>query len=136
MGLCAACQGVDFRLPHCACISQCLRRQKVRELGQDEGELDDFPDERFKATPQPHHLDITELKECQSTQNCEICKVVFDAFNKHTYRDREAATGCPIFICEDGIRIQVCYRSKGEPGNMIKICGLDAYVDAAKGKNG
>ncbi|KAM7211183.1 HET domain containing protein [Rhypophila decipiens] len=131
MGLCEACQGVNFLLPHAACISQCLRRQRVQEQGEDERELDDFPDERFKAKPQPHHLDITELKECQSAQDCGLCKVILDAFDQHSYRNREAAKSCPILICEDGIRIKVCYRSK-DRNSMIKICGLDVYVDAAK----
>ncbi len=76
-----------------------------------------------------YHDDIFEIE--QSSRDCNICKVIFQAFEKRKVADPEETKGLPIVFRAFGNKIEVCYDT--EEG-LIKLCGLDVYMNEADGK--
>jgi hypothetical protein len=118
MPLCTACERVDFSTLLTACLQQCRDRQ---------ANADNF-DTPLLSSRFNHHPDIFEIKI--SGRHCDLCKVIFKAFEKRKVADPEEARGLPIIIRASSNKIKVCYDA--EEG-LITLCCLDIYMDEVDG---
>lgn len=75
-----------------------------------------------------HHSDIFEVGNC--APECDLCQVIFQAFEQREVEHPEDAKGLPIVLRPFQNKIQVCYTS-GE--TSIELCSLDLYMDDAIG---
>jgi hypothetical protein len=123
MTLCATCKSVDFGTLLTACLQQCRDRQEAN------GEDYDAPLPSDNASRVKHHDDIFEIEKLSG--DCNLCNVIFQAFEKRKVADPEEARGLPIVFRAFGNKIEVCYDT--EEG-LIKLCGLDVYMNEADGK--
>jgi hypothetical protein len=64
--------------------------------------LDENPDPGFK-----HRDDIFEIQK--SSGDCNLCKVIFQAFEKRKVANVGEARGLPIVFRAFGNKIEVCY---------------------------
>jgi hypothetical protein len=119
MTWCATCRSIDYGSLLIACLQQCRDRQEAN--GEDYDASDSSP--RAK-----HHGDIFEVEK--SCENCNLCKVIFQAFEKRNVADAEAR-GLPIVFHASGNKIEVCFDTKKR---LIKLCGLDVYMNEADGE--
>ncbi|KAF2803262.1 HET-domain-containing protein [Mytilinidion resinicola] len=120
MALCATCKKVDFRTLLIACLQSCRERQETHG-----GDYDDPPpsDNSSKAR---HHDDIFAIEK--SSGSCNLCKVIFQAFEKRGVIDAEEARGLPIIFRAFGNKIEVCFDTEEE---LIQLCGLDFSMNEA-----
>ena len=88
MSLCATCRSVDFRTLLIACLQQCRNRQEAN--GEGYGAL--LPSDNSPMFQ--HHDDIFEIEK--SSGHCDLCKVIFQAFEKRNVADAEEARGLLI----------------------------------------
>jgi hypothetical protein len=123
MTLCATCKSIDFRPLLIACLQQCRDRQEAN------GEDYDAPLPSDNSSRVKHHDDIFEIEK--SSGDCNLCKVIFQAFEKRKVADAEEARGLPIVFRASGNKIEVCFDT--EEG-LIKLCGLDVYMNEADGE--
>lgn len=121
MTLCATCKGVDFPTLLVACVEQCKDRQEAD--GEDDYEIPPPPPSH------KHHDDIFEIEK--SSRDCDLCKIIFQAFKKRNVADVEEARGLPIVVRAWGNKVEVCYDA--EEG-LIKLCGLDWYMSEDDGE--
>jgi len=117
------CQGVDFRTLLVACLQQCRDRQEAN------GKDYDAPLPSNNSSSVKHHDDIFQIEK--SSGDCNICKVIFQAFEKRKVADAEEARGLPIVFRAFGNKIEVCYDT--EEG-LVKLCGLDVYMNEVDGE--
>lgn len=122
MTLCATCKSVDFPTLLNACLQQCRDRQDAN--GDDDPLLPS--DNAFRVK---HQDDIFEIEK--SSGDCNLCTVIFQAFENRKFADPEEARGLPIVFRAFGNKIEVCYDT--EEG-LIKLCGLDVYMNENDGK--
>lgn len=118
MALCATCERLDFRTLISACLKQCRNRQASAENY----------DAQLASSRVNHHLDIFEIKK--SGWHCDLCKVIFKAFQEREVADPEEARGLPIIFRAFSNKIEVCYDAKE---GLINLCCLDIYMDKADG---
>jgi hypothetical protein len=118
MTLCATCKSVDFRTLLVTCLQQCRERQ---EEEANNAECYDNPHPPSRVN---HHDDIFEIEK--SGRDCNLCKAIFQAFEKRKVADPEEARGLPIVFRALGNKIEVCYDA--EEG-LIELCWLDVYMD-------
>jgi len=123
MNLCATCNSVDFRTLLITCLQQCRERQGANSEGYD------APRQSDNSSRLKHHDDIFEIQK--SSGDCNLCKVIFQAFEKRKVADVEEARGLPIVFRTFGNKIEVCYDT--EEG-LIKLCGLDVYMNGVDGE--
>ncbi len=123
MTLCATCKGIDFRPLLITCLQQCRDRQEAN------GEDYDAPLPSDNSPRVKHYGDIFEIEK--SSGDCDLCKVIFQAFEKRKVADTEEVRGLPIIFRTFGNKIEVCYNT--EEG-LIKLCGLNVYMNEADGE--
>jgi hypothetical protein len=124
MTLCATCKSVDFRTLIITCLLQCQDRQEAIREGHDESLQ---PERTFRVK---HHNDIFEIKK--SSTNCNLCKFIFQAFEKRKVADVEEARGLPIVFRAFSNKIEACYDAGEE---LINLSGLDLYMNEVDGEN-
>jgi hypothetical protein len=119
MTICATCKGVDFRALLVSCVEQCIHRQEADS------------EDNYEAPPpsHKHHVDIFEIEK--SSQDCPLCKIIFQAFRERKVPDVEEARGLPIIVRAWGNTVEVCYDA--EEG-LIKLCGLNWYMSEDDGE--
>jgi len=122
MTLCATCRSVDFRTLLIACLQQCRDRQEAH--GEGYGAL--LPSDNSPMFQR--YDDIFEIEK--SSGHCDLCKVIFQAFEKGNVADAEEARGLPLVFRALDNKIEVCYDT--EEG-LIKLCGLDVYMNEVDG---
>ena len=123
MTLCATCKNVDFRILLTACLQQCRDRQEANGEGYG-APLQSDNSSRFK-----HHDDIFEIQK--SSGDCNLCKVIFQAFKKRKVGHVEEARGLPIVFRAFDNKVEVCYDTDE---GLIKLCGLDVCMNEADGE--
>ncbi|KAK0701291.1 hypothetical protein B0H67DRAFT_97924 [Lasiosphaeris hirsuta] len=119
MVLCAVCRAIDFGSLLDACLEQYQNRREA------------YFSDRDSTLPPPdiaswikQHGDIFELEKC--FQWCDLCRVIFQAFEREMVVEKEDARGLPIVFRPARNKIEVCYKS--EEG-LINLCRLDAYME-------
>jgi len=125
MMLCEICKSVDFRSLLIACLQQCQDQQEAY-YGDGDGTLPPPDDSSWIK----QHDDIFELEKW--ARDCDLCRVIFQAFEQRKIADTEEARGLPIVLRPFHNKIEVCYNS--EEG-LIKLCGLDMYMNEANGES-
>jgi hypothetical protein len=123
MNLCSTCNSVDFRTLLITCLQQCRERQGANSEGYG------APRQSDNSSRLKHHDDIFEIQK--SSGDCNLCKVIFQAFEERKVADVEEARGLPIVFRTFGNKIEVCYDT--EEG-LIKLCGLDVYMNGVDGE--
>ena len=123
MTLCTTCKSIDFRPLLIACLQQCRDRQEANDEDYDASLLSD------NSSRVKHHDDIFKIEK--SSGDCNLCKVIFQAFEKRKVTDAEEARGLPIVFRVSGNKIEVCFDT--EEG-LIKLCSLDVYMNKADGE--
>jgi hypothetical protein len=123
MTLCATCKSINLRPLLIACFQQCRDRQEANSKDYD------APLPSDNSSKIKHYGDIFEIEK--SSGDCDLCKVIFHAFEKRKVDDVEDARGLPIVFRAFGNKIEVCYDT--EEG-LIKLCGLDVYMNQADGQ--
>jgi hypothetical protein len=118
MTLCAICREIDFPALFIASIQHSKARQKAHS-----DDYNDGPTLSYK-----HHDDIFMIQ--RSSQNCQLCKIVFQAFEKRNIADVEEARGLPIVFQLRGSNVEVRYDAEGG----IKLCNLDWYMSETDGE--
>ena len=127
MPLCATCKSVDFvNLSH-ICLLQC--RDKQTALA--EGEIYDARLTNYEGSVVKHHADIFDIQK--SSKDCDLCEVIFQAFKRTNIQDVEDARGLQIIFRASRYKIEVCYNTDAKEG-LIKLCGLDVYMDEPDGE--
>lgn len=125
MVLCVRCRSIDFDTLLFDCLQQCKQRQE-RDHDDTDGDSSQ-PDNSFRAR---QHEDIFELEKWVS--DCELCEVIFQAFERRDVANPADAKGLPIVFRSWQNKIEVCYDSKE---GLIKLCGLDVYMNEADGES-
>ena len=125
MVLCAICESIPFRALLLACLQQCRDRQEAVSRSE-EYDTSFQPDNPSNIK---HHDDIFEVE--RSSGNCDLCKVIFQAFKKRNVVDVEMARGLPIVFRPFNNKIEVCYETEKE---LINLCGLDVYMNQDNGE--
>ena len=123
MNLCKACESVDFHSLLIAILQQCQHRQDAYY-----SDGDGTPPASDDLSLQKHRDDIFDVEAW--AQDCALCKVIFEAFEKRNVVDPELARDLPLVFRPDSNRLEVCYNS--EQG-LIKLCRLDVYMNEAIG---
>lgn len=125
MTLCAACESVDFGPLINACLQQCRDRQEA-DYSYDSGSTP-LPS---NFSPIEQHRDIFEVEK--SSQDCSLCKVIFQAFKERKVADAEEARGLPIVFraFSESCKIEVRYDTKE---GLIPLCVLDTYMNEVDG---
>jgi hypothetical protein len=120
MTWCATCKSVDFRALLDTCRQQCLDRQEAKV---------EYYDAPLPSSKVNHHDDIFEIEK--SGRDCNLCKVIFQAFENRKVADPEEARGLPIVFRAFDNKIGVCYDT--EEG-LIELCSLDVYMGEVDGE--
>jgi hypothetical protein len=120
MTLCATCNSVDFRTLLTTCLQQCRDRQEANS---------EYYDAPLPSSRVNHHDDIFKIEK--SGWDCNLCKVIFQAFEKRKIADPEDARGLPIVFRAFNNKIEVCFNT--EEG-LIELCCLDVYMDEVDGE--
>lgn len=125
MPLCPTCDSLDvLKLIH-VCLSQCRDKQEALSDGETyDNKLNNYVGSEIK-----HHSDIFEVEK--SSKDCDLCKVIFQAFKRTNVQDEEVARGLQIILRASRNKIGVCYDT--DKGGL-KLCGLDVYMDAPNGE--
>jgi hypothetical protein len=119
MNLCVTCRAIDFKALIVACLKHCQQRQAA--------DSEDYYE--VLAPPQKHHNDIFQIQA--SAQACSLCKLIFRAFEERKVANVEDAWGIPIAFRSQCNKVEVLYDA---PGQYIKLCGLDWYMNEADGE--
>ncbi|KUJ19723.1 uncharacterized protein LY89DRAFT_666582 [Mollisia scopiformis] len=119
---------VDIRSLVRICLFQCRDKQEALSGSGEEGH--DYSLTEYEGSQVDHHDDIFAVE--RSSRDCELYNVIFQAFTRTTCQDLEVARGLQVVFRAYGGRIEVCYDTKAEE-RLIKLCGLDAYMDARDG---
>ena len=127
MPLCATCDSVDFPNLRNICLSQCRDKQQALS----DGENYDNRLKNYEGSEIKHHGDIFEIKK--SSKDCGLCDIIFQAFRRINVQDEEVARGLQIIFRASGSKIKACYDT-GDKEGLIKLCGLDVYMDEADGE--
>lgn len=127
MSLCAVCQGLDILKLLRIRLAQSRDRQKALS----DGEIYDDGLANYEGFEVKHHSDIFEVKT--SSKECELCKLIFQAFEKSIVPDAEGARGLQIVLRVSYSKIEVCY-STGSKESLIRLCGLDVYMYGLDGE--
>jgi tRNA U54 and U55 pseudouridine synthase Pus10 len=127
MPLCATCLSVDIIHLLDICLRQC-RDQQVA-LSQRDSRDDALPD--YEGSEVKHHSDIFEIEK--SSEDCDLCKIIFQAFKKIPVKDVEAARDRQIVYRAVGSRIEVWIR-KDTKELVRSICTLGVYMDELDGE--
>lgn len=124
MNWCEACRSVDFKSLLRACIQYCQARQDAYY-----GNGDGIPPVPDGPPWHKHQDDIFKIKD--SAQDCALCEIIFQAFERREVSDPELARGIPIVFRPVQNNVEVCYRLEG---GLIPLCGLDIYMNGDMGK--
>jgi hypothetical protein len=127
MPLCATCHSVDILDLLRICLSQCRDKQEALS----HGEIYDKRLHDYKGSEVKHHGDIFEVEK--SSEDCDLCKIISQAFERTNVQDVEVARGLQIIFRAIGGKIEVCYNADAKEG-LIKLCGLDTYMDGPNGE--
>ncbi|KAI9780657.1 MAG: hypothetical protein M1839_006598 [Geoglossum umbratile] len=114
------CKRIDFGAFLIACLQQCRDRQEANNQGYDAPLTSDCSD-RVKC-----HNDIFEIEK--SSRDCNICRVLFQAFEKRKVADVEDARDLPIVFRVFGNKIEACFDIEER---LIRLCRLDMYMNEA-----
>ncbi len=72
-----------------------------------------------------HHDDIFKVHD-SAGGGCELCAIIFTAFEGRKVADKEIARGLPIvFIINEKNKLIVSFESSG---GLIELCGFDMYA--------
>lgn len=124
MALCELCKEVDFPSLLIECLHQCQERQEAYS-----SDGDGILPERDDSLWVKQHDDIFELRK--TAKDCDLCGIILQAFEQRKVSNPEIARGLAIVFRPIKNKIEVSYSSKE---GMIKLCGLDAYMNAADGE--
>jgi hypothetical protein len=127
MPLCATCDSVDVLNLLLICLSQCQDKQKALS----DGETYDNRLNNHEGSEVKHHSDIFEIEK--SSKDCDLCEVIFQAFKRTEVQDGEVARGLQIIFRASCSKIDVCYNTDAREG-LIKLCGLNVYMDEPNGE--
>ncbi|RDL35182.1 uncharacterized protein BP5553_07113 [Venustampulla echinocandica] len=100
MPLCATCDGVDVRNLLRICLSQCRDKQEALSDGETYDNRLNYEGSEVK-----HHDDIFEIEK--SSQDCGLCKVIFQAFKRTNVHDVEIARGLQIIFRASYNKIEI-----------------------------
>jgi hypothetical protein len=109
------------------CLLQCRDRQETLA----DGEIYDNRLTNYKKAEAKHHSNIFEIQK--SSRDCRLCEVIFQAFKRTNIEDLEVARGLQIIFRVSYGKIGVYYDTTTKEG-LIRLCGLDLYMDASDGK--
>jgi hypothetical protein len=121
MTLCAICRTLDFRKLLITCLQQCRDRQASNEAHYAMPQCD--------SPKLLHHGDIFAIKT--SSRYCDLCNVIFRAFEDRKVINAEKARNVPIVSRVFNNKVEICYDDKPA---LIKLCGLDLYMDEVHGE--
>jgi hypothetical protein len=122
MPLCATCHSVDILNLLRICLSQCRDKQEALSHGETyDKRLHDYEGSEVK-----HNGDIFEVEK--SSEDCDLCKIISQAFKRTNVQDIEVARGLQIMFRAIGSKTEVCYNADAK-GRLIKLCGHGAYMD-------
>ena len=127
MPLCATCDSVDILNLLLICLSQCRDKQEALSNGET---YDNRPN-NYEGSEVKHHGDIFEIEK--SSKDCDLCEIIFQAFKRTNVQDVEVARGLQIMFRASCSKIEVCYNADAK-GELIKLCGLDVYMDGPDGE--
>jgi hypothetical protein len=109
------------------CLSQCRDKQEALS----DGETYDNRLNNCEGSEVKHHGDIFEVEK--SSKDCYLCEIIFQAFKRTNVQDVEVARGLQIMFRASCSKIEVCYNVDAK-GGLIKLCGLDVYMDGSDGE--
>lgn len=127
MPFCATCHSVDILDLLRICLSQCRDKQEALSRG----EICDDRLHDYERSEVKHHSDIFEVQK--SSKDCDLCKMISQAFKRTNVQDVEVARGLQIMFRAIGSKIEVCYNLDAKD-RLIKLCGLDVYMDGPDGE--
>jgi len=128
MRLCATCDGLNIPRLLLICLAQCRDKQEALS----DGEVYDPKQPSYEGSEVKHHCDIFQVEK--TSKDCDLCEIVFQAFKKTNVQDVEVARGLQIIFRASGGKIEICYDADAK-GTLIKICGLDMYMDESDGEH-
>jgi hypothetical protein len=109
------------------CLSQCRDKQQALS----DGKTYDNRLNNCEGSEVKHHGDIFEIEE--SSKDCDLCDIIFQAFKRTNVQDIEVARGLQIMFRTSCSKIEVCYNTDAKEG-LVKLCGFDVYMDEADGE--
>jgi hypothetical protein len=118
---------VDIRNLLLICLSQCRDKQEALS----DGKTYDDSLNIYEGSEVQHHGDIFEIE--QSSKDCDLCEVIFQAFKRTNVQDVEVARGLQIIFRASCNKIEVCYNTDAKEGRG-KLCCLDVYMDEPDGE--
>lgn len=115
MMLCSICSGIEI------CSSLPISAHESFEINLDQSaEHSQASEDKVR-----HHDDIFKIRD-SADGGCELCAIIFTAFEGRKVEDEEIARGLPlVFTINENNKLIVSFESSE---GLIELCGFDLYV--------
>jgi hypothetical protein len=118
MMLCSICSGIDI------CLSLPISAHESFEINPYQS-AENFEHSQVSEDKVKHHDDIFKVRD-SADGGCELCAIIFTAFESKKVKDEEIARGLPlVFTINENNKLIVSFES---PEGLIELCGFDLYV--------
>ncbi|KAH0565866.1 hypothetical protein GP486_000744 [Trichoglossum hirsutum] len=117
MVLCSVCRSIDL---YSLLLLPLEEHPEIRSLHKAEVYQHSKEDEPYIKL----HYDIFKVRN-SADGGCELCRVIFSAFEGREVVDEEIVKGLPIILSKQNDEIIVGFDSSE---GLIKLCGFDVYV--------
>ena len=118
MMLCSICSGIDI------CSSLPISAHESFEINPYQS-AENFEHSQASKDKVRHHDDIFKVRD-SADGGCELCAIIFTAFEGRKVEDEEIARGLPlVFTINENNKLIVSFESSE---GLIELCGFDLYV--------
>jgi hypothetical protein len=118
MMLCPTCSGIDI----CSSLPNSAHESFETNPYQSAESVEHSQADEDKVR---HHDDIFRVRD-SADGGCELCAIIFAAFESRKVKDEEIARGLPlVFTINENNKLIVSFES---PEGLIELCGFDLYV--------
>src|SRR5436305_10311181 len=116
--LCSACSGIEI------CYSLPASTDESFNINSYQS-AENFEHSQIDEDKIRHHDDIFKVRD-SADGGCELCAIIFTAFEGRKVADKEIARGLPIvFTINEKNKLIVSFESSE---GLIELCGFDLYA--------